>query len=126
MKNQNFPWLVAITLVFLSFTAGFFLGRTGSSGDVVLSEVSTVARHSGPAPTVETTGEPEIIYPLNINTASAEELTSLPGIGPALAKRILSYREQLGTFSRPEELLNVEGIGQGKLEAILDLITTGG
>ena len=126
MKNQNFYWLLTITLLFLAFTTGFFLGRTGSSGDVVLVSASTVPRHSGPTPTIEITEEAAVVFPININAATAEELTALPGIGPSLAERILAYRSQVGSFSRPEELLNVDGIGQGKLEAILDLIITGG
>ena len=47
---------------------------------------------------------------------------ALPGIGETLALRILSYREKHGSFSRVEELLNVEGIGKKRFEEILDLI----
>ena len=63
---------------------------------------------------------------VNINTAGIEDLTALPGIGATLAQRIIDYREQNGPFSSPAALLNVEGIGEGTLETILDLITTGG
>jgi len=126
MKIQKSLWLPIITVVFLAFTAGFFLGRTQDTGDVILSSVSTIPAHSGPAPTIETVPEETVTFPLNINTATKEELTSLPGIGPSLAQRIIAYRTQAGFFSKPEELMNVEGIGPGKLEAILDLIITGG
>ena len=54
---------------------------------------------------------------VNINTASAEELEALTGIGPSLAKEIVSYRNEHGAFQTAEELLNVKGIGTGKLEA---------
>lgn len=63
--------------------------------------------------------------PLNINTATAEELEKLPGIGPELARRIVSYREEHGPFGSVKELLNVKGIGPVTLEKIRDLITVG-
>ena len=51
-----------------------------------------------------------------INTASAAELDRLPGIGPALAGRILAYRQQHGRFSRAEQLIEVKGIGPKTFE----------
>ena len=60
---------------------------------------------------------------ININAASSDELESLPGIGPALAERIIAYRTEHGAFSRPEDLMNVSGIGQGKFDAVASLIT---
>lgn len=60
---------------------------------------------------------------VNVNTASSKELESLPGIGEVIAQRIIEYREQSGPFYRPEQLLEVKGIGEKKLEAIKDLIT---
>lgn len=64
--------------------------------------------------------------PVNINTASVEELMTLPGIGETFARRIVEYRETFGPFDSVTDLLAVEGIGTGRLEAILDLIETGG
>ncbi len=55
------------------------------------------------------------LTPLDLNTATAEELDTLPGIGPELARRILEYREEHGPFTSVEELLNVSGIGEAKL-----------
>jgi len=62
-------------------------------------------------------------YPINLNTASQEELESLPGIGPTKATDILVYRDEVGSFSSIDELLNVTGIGPSTLESILDYIT---
>ena len=60
---------------------------------------------------------------VNVNTAPAEELETLTGIGPALAEAIVSYRDEHGAFETPEELMNVRGIGAGKLEAFRSEIT---
>jgi competence protein ComEA len=60
---------------------------------------------------------------VNLNSASAEELTTLPGIGPAYARRIIEYREKNGPFKRVEDLLNVQGIGDKTLERIRDKVS---
>ena len=61
---------------------------------------------------------------VNINTASAEELDGLPGIGPVLAQRIVDYRTEHGPFRSAEELMQVEGIGRATMESIQDHIIT--
>ncbi len=61
---------------------------------------------------------------INLNTATSAELESLPGIGPALAERIIAYREGTGPFTSPEEVINVSGIGDTRYEQIRGLITT--
>lgn len=60
---------------------------------------------------------------ININTASIDELTDLPGIGEVKAKAILAYREEIGGFKSIEELSEVNGIGDKTLEKIKQLIT---
>ena len=60
--------------------------------------------------------------PININTASAEELDALPGIGPAMAKRIIEYRETEGAFTAIEDIKKVKGIGEAKFEKMKDKI----
>ncbi|WP_172120772.1 helix-hairpin-helix domain-containing protein [Actinomyces faecalis] len=60
---------------------------------------------------------------INLNTAEAAALENLPGIGPALAERIVSHREAHGPFTAVEDLLNVPGIGRAKLEALRERAT---
>lgn len=59
---------------------------------------------------------------IDLNTATAEELESLPGIGEVKAQSIVEYREQYGPFTSIEEIKNVKGIGEKTFEAIQDLI----
>lgn len=59
---------------------------------------------------------------INLNTATKEQLDSLPGIGPVISQKILDYREKYGGFSDLEELKNISGIGQKKYEEIKDLL----
>ena len=59
---------------------------------------------------------------INLNTASVQELESLPGVGPALAKRIVAFREKNHGFKRVEELLAVPGISEKRWRAIRDKV----
>ena len=60
---------------------------------------------------------------VKINEAKQEELEELPGIGPSIAKKIIEYREQNGKFTSIDELQEVKGIGEAKLENIKEYIT---
>ncbi|RJX22843.1 MAG: ComEA family DNA-binding protein [Ammonifex sp.] len=59
---------------------------------------------------------------ININTADVRTLESLPGIGPALAQRIVEYRDANGPFTSPDDLVNVPGIGEKKLAQLRDCV----
>ena len=59
---------------------------------------------------------------ININTANKEQLMLLSGIGEVMAQRLFDYREQNGSFTCVEDLLNVQGIGEAKLEEIRNQI----
>ena len=59
---------------------------------------------------------------MNINTATRNELDGLPGIGPALAQRIIDFREENGNFKSIEDIQNVKGIGNSKFDEIKDKI----
>ena len=61
-------------------------------------------------------------FHININTASAQELEQLPGVGKVIAERIVVYREQYGRFRRPEELMMVSGVSDKKFREIREMI----
>ncbi len=60
---------------------------------------------------------------ININTATKEQLTSLKGVGPAIADRIIEHRTQTGPFKKPEDMQLVKGVGEKIYEANKDKIT---
>ncbi len=62
---------------------------------------------------------------VNLNVASVRQLEGLPGIGPALAGRIIDHRKKNGPFKRIEDLMNVRGIGEKKFLQLEDRITAG-
>ena len=61
--------------------------------------------------------------PLNLNTATLEQLDELPGVGPATAQAIIDERDRRGGFTSVDDLLDVRGIGPAKLEDLRDLVT---
>jgi competence protein ComEA len=64
-------------------------------------------------------------FPIDLNSADADLLQELPGIGPTKAADICSYREAHGPFTSIEQLLNVPGIGESTLNQLLDYVTLG-
>ena len=60
---------------------------------------------------------------INLNSATSDQLDTLPGVGPSTAKAIISYRSRKGPFSKVEDLLNVPGIGPAKVAALRDQVT---
>ncbi len=63
--------------------------------------------------------------PIDVNAATHEELQKVPGIGPAMAQRIVDWREQHGNFDRLDDLLDVRGIGVKTLEKLRPFLTVG-
>lgn len=62
---------------------------------------------------------------VNINTASVEQLVEVPGIGPALAARIVEHRQKAGAFKSLQELMNVKGIGERSFQKLQPYLTAG-
>jgi competence protein ComEA len=62
---------------------------------------------------------------VNINTASVDQLTTLPGVGPKLAARIVEYRQKSGSFRSTKELMNVSGIGEKNFAKIESWLVVG-
>lgn len=146
MKERNMGAVAAVLVLMLACTAaGYFLGRATVSPGVAAAVVTECGapvqeaaltapgeeqkrleqpEQSPEEETASETAEGNGLIP--INTASPEELETLPGIGPKLAGRIVAYREENGPFTTVEELCEVSGIGEKVLEKIRARIVVGG
>ena len=90
-------------------------GETNQNGNVAGAQTDV-------GPGTQTSSQ-KITGKINLNTASVEELDTLPGIGPAYAQQIIDYREANGGFSAIEEIMEIKGIGEKTFEKIKDMIT---
>jgi competence protein ComEA len=96
--------------------AGINLARFVSDGEqIVVPAIGEAA--PGAVPGI--TGDGRV----NLNTADSAALDTLPGVGPATAAKILAWRDEHGRFESVDDLLDVGGIGEAKLDAIRDLVT---
>lgn len=87
--------------------------------------VPAVGEEPPPVAVGDLAGDPGAgsIGPVNLNTADAAALDALPGVGPATAAAILEHRGKVGAFTSVDQLLDVPGIGEAKLDALRDLVT---
>ena len=120
--------VLGLTAAFLVVTGGYFV-----SGQLGEAEYQVTVSKQAPAvsaslPEVED-GYPDSLLEgevIDLNTASAADLTRLPGIGEKRAQAIVDYRESSGPFQSVEELTEVKGIGEGILAQVYDYVTVGG
>lgn len=87
----------------------------------MLVAVAAFAEQENRAPAARPSTEAAVS--VNLNTATTAQLEALPGVGPALAQRIVDYRQQHGGFKKVEELMNVRGIGEASFLKLKALIT---
>lgn len=99
--------------------------RTPAPEPSVPASAADAAPMEGAASTAEEMPEAPQDGRLDLNTATLEELETLPGIGPVLGQRILDYRAEYGGFQTVDELIYVKGIGEKTLEKIENLVKVG-
>ena len=94
--------------------------RKGEVSAPLVGSVSPLRTpYSAPKATAAATPQ----FPINLNTATADQLEAIPGIGPVLAQRIIEYRQTHGRFQSVDELLEVRGIGPKRLENMRPYVT---
>lgn len=103
LPRRSQPLLAGVLAAALTLLATWWLAGGGPGGRWV--------HHDAPP-------QVPLAYTVDLNTAAAEELTPLPGVGPALAARIVAHRDERGGFRRTADLLDVPGIGPATLERI--------
>ena len=112
-KMTKTEWLLlGLTAVFLCTLVGLAArDRNAAAQSPVVTELYAAQEEFMPD-----------LSPLDLNSAAAEELEELPGIGSELARRIVEYREENGPFETVEELMEVSGIGEGRLAGLQDRV----
>ena len=134
--NRQTVLLLAAGILAVVFSLGFFAGRNTVTYEVsaqtgtycIAGGAGTAASPEEEAQANAETADEEadgaaVSYPIDLNTATLEELMTLPRIGEKLAQRILDYRAEYGRFSAPEQLMDVEGIGEATFDGLRELIT---
>ena len=124
-ENKKLPLLLvlAITAVFICIMIGTFIGRITAPYTVSTHQTE---RNDAQLPSYTLPYQTNETGKININLATEEELTMLPGIGEKTAKRIIEYRTKYGTFDSLDELTKVKGIGEKAVEKLRPYATVGG
>lgn len=119
-KNQKekYKFLAVVLFFFVSgilYSYSFHSGSLDMGDPIIVDDIGNG--------TEEFASAEDVLGKININTASASELTLLSGIGEGRAAGIIKYREENGDFSRIEDIMKVSGIGEKTFEEIKDRIT---
>ncbi len=119
-ENKNEKILISIGLIMFAMLIGYNAFFTPKMPSVVQNSGDIIAdKHKE-----DSNQKASKNYKINLNTASEEELIeNLDGIGPAMAKRIIEYRETNGGFYSIEELMNIKGIGEKRFEKLKNSVT---
>lgn len=123
MKNIEQTILLSVAALCLGLLLGILIGKIGNSPSVRLSTYDQIAED---LPTQSAPYRFDTAGKININTASTEELTMIPGIGKTSAASIVAYRLRYGPFLKIEDITKVDGIGTSRFEKIKEYITVGG
>lgn len=113
--------LLFMTACFLA--ALFALYRTASVRETGTDYTITITRRAHDAVTPEVSTPGKDLAMININTATLDELQTLPGIGAVIAQRIIDYRAENGAFTAVDQLLNIKGIGEATLDKFRDRVS---
>ena len=130
-------WVWVLCLVVSTGAVCFLIGRLSAGGtvrvrtghparDVASAAVGTSSAGSAEETSAEAASAPQaptVDAPLDLNTATKEELMLLPRIGETLAERILTYRAENGRFIATEQLMDIDGIGEGTYASLRELVT---
>ena len=123
MKNISKYIMVSAIFLFIGIMLGIFFGRNSGSDSILLTQANSSEINTS-SPT--TAYYDEVLGRININSATADELTSVPGIGSVTAQRIVEYRRKYGKFYSINDLLKIKGISETTLDDIRPYITVGG
>jgi competence protein ComEA len=93
------------------------------AGVVLITGALAPEAHAAPRTAAASEGEAKT--PVDVNKASADDLTSVPGIGDSIARKIVEFREKNGPFKTVDDLLKVPGIGEKSLQKLRPYLTVG-
>ena len=119
-NKEKYKFLAVVAFFLVSgilYSHSFYSGTLDMGREISADEIGVAEGTLTPAE--------DLLGKININTAAAEELVSLSGIGEGRAADIIAYREENGAFSRIEDIMKVSGIGEKTFEEIKEQITVG-